>query len=61
MNETMSTKEAADKWGYDQLTVWEWCRSGQIAGAIHGGPGKNWRIPADAKCPRLARRKETAE
>ena len=52
MNDMLSTRQAAAMWGYDQLTVWEWCRSGLIEGAVHGKPGSSWRIPTDAKCPR---------
>ena len=47
----MGTQEAAEKWGYDRITVWEWCRAGMIPGAVHGSPGSSWLIPRDAKCP----------
>lgn len=58
MDRMMKTKEAAEKWGYDQTVVWEWCRSGQIPGAVHGGPGSCWQIPADAKCPRFVHQQD---
>ena len=51
MDRMISTKQAAAKWGCSQASVWEWCRSGLIAGAVHAGPGSCWRIPADAACP----------
>ena len=48
----MGTKTAAAQWGCDQAEVWEMCRSGLIEGAVHEGPGRPWRIPESAKCPR---------
>ena len=61
MSRMIGTKEAALMWGYPQDTVWEWCRSGRIQGAVHGGPGKSWQIPADAKCPLPERKAGTPE
>ena len=58
MDKMISTKDAAVKWGYDKAVIWEWCRSGRIAGAVHGGPGCPWLIPEDAKCPRPVRTQE---
>lgn len=55
MGEMMGTKEASRKWGYSQTEIWEWCRAGMIEGAVHGKPGSSWRMPKDAKCPRLIR------
>lgn len=48
----MGTKEAAEKWGYSQVTIANWCRKGLIAGAEHDGKGSPWRIPENAQCPK---------
>ena len=61
MDKMMGTKQAAEKWGCDQALIWELCRSGLIEGAVHEGPGRPWRIPADAKRPRPARGPEERE
>ena len=47
----MGTKEAAEKWGYKQSTISEWCRKGLVAGATQDAPGSPWHIPVDAECP----------
>lgn len=30
MSDSMGTREAAEKWGYPQSTISEWCRKGLI-------------------------------
>ena len=57
----MGTKEAAARWGCSQTEVWELCRSGLIEGAVHMGPGRPWRIPEDAACPRPCKKPEQTE
>lgn len=49
----MTTKEAAERWGYAESTVCKWCRDGVISVELR--PEKKsgrWQIPAEAKCPR---------
>lgn len=47
----MGTKEAAEKWGYSQNTISDWCRKGLIK-AEQDAPGSSWRIPKDTECPK---------
>ena len=53
----ISTKEAAAKWGYSESTVCKWCREGSII-VIHGAVkiSGRWQIPADAPCPKKAKK-----
>lgn len=51
MSDSMGTKEAAEKWGYSQRTIQQWCREGKIKGADQDAPGSPWHIPKDAECP----------
>lgn len=51
--EYMSTKEAAEKWGYSEGTIRKWCKNEKIQLIVK--PEKvsgRWRIPKDAECPR---------
>lgn len=51
--EYMSTKEAAEKWGYAQSTISKWCKEGKISLVVKAEKqGGRWKIPADAECPR---------
>ena len=51
--EYISTKEAAEKWGYTQDTISRWCREGKIYLVVKPEKkGGQWRIPANAECPR---------
>jgi hypothetical protein len=50
----MTAEEAADKWGADKSSVTRWCKGGLIPGAGKDQQG-NWRIPGDAKRPRVQR------
>lgn len=52
MSDSMGTREAADRWGYEQGTIAKWCREGKIEGADQDKPRSPWHIPKDAKCPR---------
>ena len=52
MADTMGTKEASEKWGYNQDTIRKWCKAGLIDGASQDAEGSPWHIPKDAKCPR---------
>lgn len=47
----MGTSEAAEQWGRSQATITKACREGKVKGAEQDGPGKPWRIPADAPNP----------
>ena len=49
MDNTMSTKEAAEKWNIKQNTISRWCREGKIDGAKQDAKGSPWRIPRNAK------------
>ena len=55
----MGVKEAAEKWGYSESTVYKWCKEGKIQllvkpKKVHG----RWRIPAKAECPGKVRMRE---
>lgn len=50
-NNYMGTSEAGKLWGRSQAAVSKACREGKIQGAEQDGPGKPWRIPADAPNP----------
>ena len=52
MADTMGTREASEKWGYDASTISGWCRKGLIQGAEQFKKGSPWQIPKDAKCPK---------
>lgn len=49
----LSVKEAAQKWGYSESTIRNWCKNGLIKITV-GAEKKNghWQIPAEAKCPK---------
>lgn len=51
--EYMTTKEAAELWGYSEGTIRKWCRNGEIVITLHAEKVSNqWRIPKDAQCPK---------
>ncbi len=50
--EFMGTKQAAEKWGYSQSIISNWCRNGKIKNAEQDKKGSPWRIPINAECPR---------
>lgn len=56
MADTIGTKEASTKWGYNSSTISGWCRKGLIPGAEQDAPGSPWHIPKDAQCPRPIRK-----
>ena len=49
MNEYMTIKQAAQKWGIGERRINTLCQEGRIEGAAKFG--KSWAIPADAKKP----------
>ena len=49
MNEYMTIKQAAQKWGIGERRINTLCQEGRIEGAVKFG--KSWAIPADAKKP----------
>ena len=49
MNEYMTIKQAAQKWGTGERRINTLCQEGRIEGATKFG--KSWAIPADAKKP----------
>ena len=49
--EYMGTRIAAEKWGYPQAIISDWCRKGMIEGAEQDAKRHPWRIPINAKCP----------
>lgn len=48
----MGTKQAAEKWGYNEETIRKWCRNGLIPNATQDKPGSPWHIPLNTKCPK---------
>lgn len=49
----MTTKEAAEKWGYSEGTIRKWCKDGLIWVQIKAEKKSGrWQIPADAICPK---------
>lgn len=49
MNEYMTIKDAAKKWGIGERRINTLCKEGRIEGAAKCG--NSWAIPADAKKP----------
>lgn len=49
MNEYMTIKQAAQKWGIGERRINTLCQEGRIEGAVKFG--KSWAIPAEAKKP----------
>ena len=60
MAQTMSSKEAAQKWKCKQTEVTQWCREGKIPGAFKGGSKQTsaWQIPVDAVKPETEKQKK---
>lgn len=58
MQQTISVKEAAQRWNLTERRVTGLCRSGSIPGASK--KGHHWEIPADAKKPQDKRIKTGA-
>ena len=50
MEEYMTTKEAAEKWGISQRQVQNHCKQDRIPGVLR--IGTNWLLPRDAVRPR---------
>ena len=50
MNEYMTIKEAAKKWGIGERRINTLCQEGRIEGAAKFG--NSWAIPADAQKPK---------
>ena len=49
----MSTKEAAEKWGYSVSTIRKWCKDGKIAITLNAKKiNGHWQIPIEAECPK---------
>lgn len=60
MNDYITVKQAAKKWGYSESTVRKWCREGKIYSlktAEQKKPYAQWKIPADAQCPHTCRKR----
>lgn len=52
----MGTTEAAEKWGYSQRQIQEWCRNEKICFTIKAEKINNrWIIPKNAECPKPIR------
>lgn len=57
--EYMTPKEAAEKWGYTEATIRDWCKKELIF--VVSRPEKisgRWRIPANAECPKPIKTKK---
>lgn len=51
--EYITAKEAAEKWGYTEATIRNWCTSGKIfVLCTPVKKGGHWQIPKDAECPK---------
>ncbi|MCR5825134.1 MAG: ATP-binding protein [Oscillospiraceae bacterium] len=59
MVNSMSAKDAAERWGLTERRVTALCKAGRIAGAVM--EKHVWRIPADAERPADARTKADAD
>lgn len=57
MSDSFGTKEIAKRWGYTENTIRRWCREGKIKGADQDSKGSPWRIPKDANCPGIIKKK----
>ncbi|HJJ29369.1 MAG TPA: helix-turn-helix domain-containing protein, partial [Methanocorpusculum sp.] len=49
MAETISVKEAAERWGLSERSVRGMCSNGKIPGVIKSG--RDWKIPANTEKP----------
>lgn len=51
--EYITTKEAAEQWGYSEATIRKWCKEGKLT-TICKAEKKNgrWQIPANVQCPK---------
>lgn len=47
----IGTKEFAEKYGVDVITVRRWCRDGKIKGVTQDSKGSPYHIPKEAKLP----------
>ena len=58
--EYITTKEAAELWGYSEDTIRKWCRKGMLT-VVCKPEKKNgrWQIPANIQCPKVI--KKTSE
>lgn len=57
--EHITTKEAAERWGYTEATIRNWCKDGLLF--VVARPVKKsgrWQIPADAECPKPIKSKK---
>lgn len=54
----ITTKEAAEKWGYSEATIRKWCQMGLFT-VTHQAEKKSgrWQIPATAQCPKKVKKK----
>lgn len=57
--EYMTTKEAAERWGFSEETIRKWCKSGQLFAVVKAEKVRGrWRIPAIVECPKPLKHKE---
>ncbi len=44
--EYMTTKEAAERWGFSEETIRKWCKSNQLSAVVKAEKVRGrWRIP----------------
>lgn len=55
--EYITTKEAAELWGYSEDTIRKWCRKGMLT-LVCKPEKKNgrWQIPANVQCPKVIKK-----
>ena len=57
--EYMTTKGAAERWGFSEETIRKWCKSNQLSAAVKAEKVRGrWRIPANVECPRQIKTKK---
>ena len=49
----LTVKEIAEKWGYSESTIRNWCKEEKLFMTIRAEKKNGrWMIPSDAKCPK---------
>lgn len=60
--EYMTTKEAAERWGFSEETIRKWCKSNQLSAVVKAEKVRGrWRIPANVECPKPLKHKEAGK
>ena len=60
--EYMTTKEAADLWGYPVTEIRKWCKEGLLYSMVKAEKKSGrWQIPLNAQCPKPIKKKEVTK